>query len=608
MFVTDTKPIKAMRQSGGVIRNMIIGFLAIIFLLLILDVVTYYNYQRSIKVSELNMHSYRMIQESDQLLKALLNIETGHRGFMITGREPFLEPMEQGIAAFEEQYENMMGLTGDIPAHQTLLAALSDRYNTWLFQMLKPQLEERRAMAEGVVLDDISLMFAEAKEESKSLMDEMRALLREIKHNEQKLLFERQDQMMSVSRQNNYFIVFGMAVLIILSGVVAFLIVRNAYAYIRQRNQAEKELNTERMYFEQLFQSIPLGVVLLDRKDRVIDLNKGFADMFYYTREEAIGRPINDLIVSDEFKEQGTDATDKVASGQPVYLETVRRRKDGKQIDVAIIGNPVDMKGTGHLSVIGVYQDISERKRAEEILRKSEQNLRDLNADKDKFFSILAHDLRNPFNSIIGFSEVLIDRIKQKDPEGMEKFAQQILQSAKNTYELLTNLLAWARLQSGKMELNNEVVNLNSVLDESLMLFSENAADKSITLMRKTTPGIQVDADRTVLGTIMRNLINNAIKFTNPGGKVTIGSDMKNNEVLIWVRDTGIGMSEQMLEDLFDPGKNTSRTGTGGEPSTGLGLLLAKEFAEQQGGRLWAESTEGSGSVFYFSLPAKEYA
>jgi len=607
MFVTDTKPTSAMQQSGGVIRNMIIGFLAIILLLLVLDVVTYHNYQRSIKVSELNMHSHQMIHESDQLLKALLNIETGYRGFMLTGREPFLEPMEQGIAAFEEQYENMMGLTGDIPAHQTLLAALADRYNTWLFQMLMPQVEERRKMAEGFMFDEISLMFAEAEEESKALMDEMRALLREIKYSEQKLLSERQEEMMSVSRQNNYFIIVGMAVAIILAVVVAFWIVRNAYAYIRQRNQAEKELNTERMHFEQLFQSIPLGVVLLDRKDRVIDLNEGFTYLFQYTREEAIGRPINDLIVPDEFKDKGTDATEKVASGQPVYLETVRQRKDGKQIDVAIIGNPVDMQ-TGHLSVIGVYQDITERKQAEDILRESEQNLRDLNADKDKFFSILAHDLRNPFNSIIGFSEVLIDRIKQKDLNGIDKFAQQILQSAKNTYELLSNLLAWARLQTGKMELNNEMVNLNSILDESLMLFSENAAEKSVTLMRKTTPGIQVDADKTVLGTIMRNLINNAIKFTNPGGKVTVGSDMKNNEVVVWVRDTGIGMSKEMLEDLFDPGKNTSRTGTGGEPSTGLGLLLANEFAEKQGGTLWAESTEGSGSVFYLSLPAKEYA
>ncbi len=597
-----------MQKSGGIIRNMILGFLAIILLLVILDLITYHNHQRSIKVAELNWHSYQQIHESDHLLKALLNIETGHRGFLLTGEESFLEPMEQGIVAYEEHYDKLMGLTGDIPAHQSLLVALADRYNTWLYQMLKPQVEKRGGISEAITLEGLSLMFAEDKEESRLLMDEMRALLREIKYNEQKLLFERQEEMREVSRQNNYFIIVGMVLVIILTFLVAFWVLRNVYAYIRQRNQTEKELNTERMHFEQLFQSIPLGVVLLDAKDRVIDLNKGFTGLFQYTREEAIGRPINDLIVSDEFKDQGTDATGKVTSGQPVYLETLRQRKDGKQIDVAITGNPVDMQHTGHLSVIGVYQDISERKQTEEILRKSEQNLRDLNADKDKFFSILAHDLRNPFNSIIGFSEVLIDRIKQKDLEGIEKFAQQILQSAKNTYELLTNLLAWARLQSGKMELNNEVVNLNSILDESLMLFSENAADKSITLTRKTTPGIQVDGDKTVLGTIMRNLINNAIKFTNPGGKVTIGSEMKNNEVVIWVRDTGIGMSKQMLEDLFDPGKNTSRTGTGGEPSTGLGLLLAKEFTEKQGGTLWAESTEGSGSVFYLSLPAREYA
>ncbi len=593
-----------MPKSGRVIRRMVFGFLTIILLLIFLDLFTFRNYRKSTEATELNMHSYQVIIESNHLLEALLNIETGKRGFLLTGKEPFLEPLEQGVASFEEHHALIMELTDSSPDHQQRLAILFEAYTDWYSRVVEPLIERRREMAQGLMLNELSLFFIEEQEESKALMDDMRELLGVIQHKEHMQLIGRQEKMMAISKRNTYFIIIGMAVISILAFFVAFRIIRNVYIYIRERNQAEKELNTERLHFEQLFQSIPLGVVLLDRNDRVIDLNQGFADLFRITKKEAVGQPINDLIVPDELKDEGTDTTEKVASGQSIYFETIRKRKDDQRIDVAIKGKPLDMQA-GQLAVIGVYQDITERKRADEILRRSEQSFRELNADKDKFFSILAHDLRNPFNSIIGFSELLVDRIKHKELDGIDKYAHQILRTSKNTYELLSNLLAWARLQTGRIDLNNETFNLNSILDESLMLFSETAAEKSITLRRKTIPGIQVTADKTVVGTIMRNLISNAVKFTNPGGTVTIGSEMKDSEVVVWVSDTGIGMNQQMVKELFDPGKNTNRNGTGGEPSTGLGLLLAKEFVEKQGGKIWAESTEVSGSVFYFSVSAK---
>jgi signal transduction histidine kinase len=234
------------------------------------------------------------------------------------------------------------------------------------------------------------------------------------------------------------------------------------------------------------------------------------------------------------------------------------------------------------------------------------RELSEINDTKDKFFSIIAHDLKSPFNAVMGFADLLADQLREENYDGMKKHVDYIQQSSHLAMDLLNNLMDWARSQTGRMAYKPEHLNLLAIANETLAFFADTARKKSITMSANITDPPTVFADNKMLTSILHNLISNAIKFTPAGGKISINSEKRDGETLISVSDTGIGLSKNMLQDLFSIDKNTNRQGTDGEPSTGLGLHLCKEFVEKHNGTIWAESTEGKGTTLYVSLPSKE--
>jgi two-component system, sensor histidine kinase and response regulator len=238
-----------------------------------------------------------------------------------------------------------------------------------------------------------------------------------------------------------------------------------------------------------------------------------------------------------------------------------------------------------------------------EIIEIQNGELRKLNATKDKFFSIIAHDLRSPFNSIMGFSQMLMDKAHQLDKENIERMAQIINEASKLAMDLLTNLTDWSLSQSGRIEFHPEEILIADVVKEVEPLFAPAAIQKSIEIKTEVQSQLTAYADEVLLHTILRNLICNAIKFTRTGGEITISSKAWKNQVIISVSDTGVGISESKIQDLFRIDKNFSTEGTNKEKGTGLGLILCRELVEKHGGRIWAESKEGEGSTFSFSLP-----
>ena len=253
--------------------------------------------------------------------------------------------------------------------------------------------------------------------------------------------------------------------------------------------------------------------------------------------------------------------------------------------------------------VFGVIQDITDRKRSEEALKESEARLRELNATKDKFFSIIAHDLKSPFNSIIGFSSLLERQIQERDYAAIERYAGIIQNSSQQALDLLINLLEWTRSQTGRMVFNPESIDIVALINQSTELLNPSALQKSITIYSETPVNLNVFADKAMIGTILRNLISNAIKFTNTGGEVIISTKHILNEIVISVTDSGVGINSDSIGKLFRMDENYSTLGTQNEKGTGLGLLLCKEFIDKHGGRIWVESEPGKGSKFFFSIP-----
>ena len=247
--------------------------------------------------------------------------------------------------------------------------------------------------------------------------------------------------------------------------------------------------------------------------------------------------------------------------------------------------------------------DITERRKAEETIKANEARLKELNATKDKFFSIIAHDLKSPFNAIIGFSNLLVEQMQEKDYVGIEEYASIIKESSLRAMSLLANLLEWSRSQTGKMEYNPEYLELVILIGEVTDLLNDVARQKSIIITRKLPHNILVLADKSMISTILRNLVSNAIKFTNPGGTVNIAAKSEESDWVISVQDTGIGIHQDDVNKLFRIDETYSTKGTQNETGTGLGLLLCKEFIEKHQSEILVESEEGKGSTFKFHLP-----
>lgn len=257
----------------------------------------------------------------------------------------------------------------------------------------------------------------------------------------------------------------------------------------------------------------------------------------------------------------------------------------------------------GRIVRLEISIDITHRKKMEIELLESKQNLKDLMSTKDKFFSIVAHDLKNPFTAIIGFSKLLMRRIDKLSPEKIKYYISMIYEGTKYEYELLDNLLEWSRIQTGRLQFQPINIELSGIVAESVKLYTSMAESKQIEVNNNVEKNIYVYADFYMLSTILRNLLSNAVKYTENNGKITVDAEIKADFIEISVSDTGIGISKDEIEKLFRIDKNISTFGTSGEKGTGLGLVLCHEFAKKQDGTIRVESTLEKGSSFIITLP-----
>lgn len=254
---------------------------------------------------------------------------------------------------------------------------------------------------------------------------------------------------------------------------------------------------------------------------------------------------------------------------------------------------------------IGIVQDISWRKHLENLLNKKNEELTRLNTDKDRFMSILAHDLKSPFNSILGFLDLLSSEIDTYEIDEIQRQLNIVNTSVKQFYNLLEDLLMWTRSQSGKLTFEPEEMHLKDICQDILSGLKLNADSKNITIYDFVAADLDVYADIDMLKTILRNLVSNAIKFTHPGGRIDINTKQSSKEATISISDNGVGIAPEVIDNLFDITQFHSTKGTINEDGTGLGLLLCKEFVEKHGGEIWLKSTLRKGSTFYFTIPCK---
>jgi len=375
-------------------------------------------------------------------------------------------------------------------------------------------------------------------------------------------------------------------------------------ANVIERKRAENELEKSHSLIAATLESTADGILVVDKNGKITNYNRKFLELWHIpdtiiaskNDEELLSYVIEQLVDPQGFIDKVEDLYLHDEQTSTDYLEF----KDGRIFKRYSQSQQLDNKSIGR---VWSFLDMTSQVETLKALHESENRLHELNATKDKFFSIIAHDLKSPFSGILGFSTILAEQIRQKDYENIEEYAEIIQYSAQRAFDLLTNLMEWSSAQSGRLEFDPQMIDTSALIQEVIDLVKITALQKSILITKKIERSTMASIDKKMISSVLRNIITNAIKFTHPGGSIEVRMDGSETELKIAVKDNGVGIEPGELMRLFKIDQSFSVPGTQNEKGTGLGLILCKEFIDKHGGKIWAESEPGVGSIFCFTIP-----
>lgn len=373
---------------------------------------------------------------------------------------------------------------------------------------------------------------------------------------------------------------------------------------IRSYKGARETAAQNELKFRTLFSMSPDPVFIVEKNTgKIIDINEKVLKFYGYERDELIGK-LNTSVSAEP------EATSEKTNHPERYIPLrYHKRKNGDIFPVEITAEIISISKTE--IIIASIRDISERVRIEEerrraliLLQENEARYKQSNADKNRFFSILSHDLRGPFSSLLGLSDMLLRNLDKYDLNNIRTNVTYISEISHNTYNLLEDLLLWSGSQSGNLKYEPVRIRLSELFSGIVRTMSPSAGNKKIALKFSAGENDYISGDIDMLNTVLRNLVSNSIKFTNEGGEILLSSQLQDGEILISVSDNGIGIPEKDQAKLWNITTTYSARGTHGETGTGMGLILCKDFIEKHGGKIWVESKAGIGSTFKITLPA----
>ena len=381
-------------------------------------------------------------------------------------------------------------------------------------------------------------------------------------------------------------------------------VLMTTFTDITERKLSQQAMRESKKKFQSLFYENNSIMFVVDPKNgNIVDANEAACKFYGYSTSKIKTLNLNDI--SALSKEEIQMQIDAAMNGKKEHFFFQHKLSSNEIRDVEVYSGKVEIKET--ILLYSVVHDITARKKAEEALKKSEHKLKQLNAQKDRFFSIIAHDLRGPLGSFMQLTEYIKENYGELSDAEFKNYFNHIYTSAKGTFKLLENLLVWTRSQLGVLDIKPELINIQSIANETLSIYSEGLRAKEIDLHNNVSKEITAFADENTVATIIRNLLSNALKFTPKHGDITIDAKevkIDNTKfVQIIVEDTGLGIPEDKLDKLFTIEDNYSTYGTNNEKGTGLGLILCKELVLKNGGDIWVDSKKEEGTKFYFNLP-----
>jgi PAS domain S-box-containing protein len=372
---------------------------------------------------------------------------------------------------------------------------------------------------------------------------------------------------------------------------------------ITQLKNTEIALKQSEEKFRALVENIGEGVGFVNDEEQFLFANPSADKIFGVEEGTLTGRYLHDFLSPRGLAKVKSESSKRIKEKNSSYeLELLLNDGSKKEILVTATAS-IDKKFDG---TYGVFRDISEGKRIQSEIKRKNEELSHLNAEKDKFFSIIAHDLRSPFSAFMKLTQLMKDDIRSMTPEDIIQLVNALATSSTKLYDLLENLLEWSQIQSGFISPRPITFLLKPRTSSTVEVYKEQAERKNIRLTVDIPDDLTAFFDEKMYDGILRNLISNALKFTQKKGEIKIQArEFSPQFIEVSIQDTGIGMTQKMQGHLFKIDANTSRLGLEGEPSSGLGLILVKEFVDKNGGKIWVESKPDQGSKFFFTMPVK---
>lgn len=377
---------------------------------------------------------------------------------------------------------------------------------------------------------------------------------------------------------------------------------------LREHDDNNQNFKVNNLKYRNIFYEAPLGIFRTTVDGEFVEANPALIKMLGYDSEQDLKSRIKSIEkdLYDDPKLRPKIVKEVINNYELSSYECVFKKKDGSKINVnmSIKFAYDDLENQYFLE--GMVENIEERKRNEQILKDSEQKLKDTLKERDKFFNIISHDLRSPLSGLLGLSKELISEFEDMSINELLEISKALNSSAESLNKLIENLLHWSRMQMGNIRYQPVYIKPADLIKNNVELVKSNLKSKQLNLRLQLDTELIVYADPQSFDLVIRNLISNAIKFTKPEGKIEIDLEKCDDTACISIKDTGIGMSQSLQDNLFKLGENVSREGTNQESGTGLGLILSKQFIEMNNGRLNFQSEIGKGSTFHIILPVSK--
>ena len=587
-----------MKTKFPLIRKVQLAFGAAILVLLVAGAISYRSLVVSSESDQWVQHTHEVLETLQDLRLAIESIESSCRGFVLTGKESYLESYRASILSAEQDEATLRNLTVDNPEQQSYLPALEN------LVAQKIHFEETvRSVRWDQGFAVASQMMGHG--EGLRLMNAIREMTEAMEAEERGLLEVRTAASQASTRKARLVIVFGtllaLGLVITASGIV--------HRDIAERKRAEETLKR----LAAIVESSDDAIVSKSLDGIIQSWNRGAERLYGYPTQEAVGQSVAILTLPGG-KDEIRDILTRVVKGERVErYETRRMRKDGQQIDVSLTASPVKDSSGQVVSVSTIARDITDRRRAKEEIQKLNERLEErvaertaaleaANKELEAFTYSVSHDLRAPLRHIDGFSKLLVERHRAELSPDAQEYVVMIRDSALQMGMLIDDLLNLARV--GRMQLRMQVTGLNSLVEEVRGVLNRENADRLIKWKVATLPF--VECDPALMKQVFANLLSNAVKFSRPRkpAVIEVGVTDQDGARAVFVRDNGVGFSMKYAHKLFGVFQRLHRSED--FEGTGVGLAIVQRIIHKHGGRVWAQAELDKGATFYFTVGSSD--